>query len=326
MAETWRIFASSERERTPRRPRTALTFRTRLRAMEAQTTPQKVACSASASAPIPHRVHGCGRHLMDNFTIRPAAVADASAIAELMETGMSVRVRRLTILGSSLLARWVASHIASESGDAFLVADVEGKVGGMLSSRVSGTTLVLNHLYIGPEFQRRGLARALVARALKSAKTETVAVDVFPESKIARRWYSDLGFKPEYERVWLETPLAAPVPRIGTIPWSTTGLEQADLIHTQHGFSNFKLTTPLAEYTVGRLSDSVFRVVGFGVLADMDALAALAALDPRRTLLCIGAPGDVPAGALRAGRIVEKSERLVAKRTRVGAKLGGKCS
>lgn len=261
---------------------------------------------------------------MDHFTIRPATAADAGAIAELMETGMSVRVRRLTILGSSLLARWVASQIASEGGDAFLVADVDGKVAGMLSSRVTGTTLVLNHLYIGADFQRRGFARALVARALKEAKTETVAVDVFPESRIARRWYADLGFKPEYERVWLETPLAAPVPQIGKIPWLTSGLEQADAVHTQHGFSNFKLTTPHAEYSIGRLSDSVFRAVGFGILADQDALAALAALDPRRTLLCIGAPADLPAGAQRAGRIVEKSERLVARRTKVATKLSGK--
>lgn len=261
---------------------------------------------------------------MDTFTIRPAVVADAGEIAELMGSGMSVRVRRLTILGSSLLARWVTGQIGTAGGDLFLVAEVDGHAGGMLSARVVETTLVLNHLYVGKGFQQRGLARALMLRALKDVKTESVAVDVFPESKVARKWYVGLGFKPEYERVWLETPLAAPAPRTGTQPWQTSGLEQAEVAHRQHGFSSLKLTTSRAEYTVGRISDSVFRTVGFGILADRDALAALAELDPRRTLLCIGAPGDVPAGAQRAGRIVERSERLVARRSKVVTKLGAR--
>ncbi len=261
---------------------------------------------------------------METFTIRPAVAADAVAIAELMARGMSVRVRRLTILGSSLLARWVAGQLGDAKGDAFLVAEADGHVAGMVSSRVVGTTLVLNHLYVGGGFLRRGMARALVTGALKAAKAEKVAVDVFPESRAARQWYVKLGFQLESERVWLETPLAAPVVRKGPQLWESSGLAEADEAHKQQGFSRFTLKTAQAAYEVGRLSDTVFRVTGFGILKDREALAGLAALDPRRTLLCLGAAGDLPAGAQRAGRIVEKSERLVGKRTKVLAALGGK--
>ncbi len=242
-------------------------------------------------------------------------------IAALMGAGMSPNVQRITILGSSLLHRRVREQIESGSGDCFLVALMGGRVAGMVSSRLLGGTLVLNHLYTDAGFRRRGIARALLEHALR-AEAEFVAVDVFLESRVARAWYAALGFSVEYRRVWLESTLPIPDARDRRNS-SITGMEEADAAHAHHGFSNFKLSTSRAEYSIGRLADEVFRSMGFRILADGEALAALATLDRRRALLCIGAPEDVPAGTLERGRIVEESERLVVRRAGLAAALGG---
>lgn len=244
--------------------------------------------------------------------IRKPTVEDAGQVAALMRAGMSENVRRITILGSPLLDRWVAEQVAGPGGDSFLIATMEDRVSGMASSRVVGDTLVLNHLYTHTDFQRRGIARALLIEALRS-EVPKMAVDVFTESAVARRWYATLGFAPVYRRAWLDVVLPAEGKKCEVL-----GLAEADAAHARRGFSHFKLRTERAEYAVGRLAHAVFRSVGFSILEDSEALAALAVLDPSRRLLCIGAPEDVPAGA---GRIVEESERLIAPRSRLLAML-----
>ena len=249
---------------------------------------------------------------MKATNIRPATTAQAGDIAAIMAAGMSAKVRRITILGSPLLHAYIAGQLTSATGDAFLVAEVEGRVVGVAGWRRLGGTLMLNHLYVQPEARGQGVGRALLADGLQRGSGEeaqSVAVDVFSESPRTRAWYVALGMTPQYRRVWLETPL--PSPRsMSAGQCNVDGMEQADLDHARLGFSQFKLITFTAEYGIGRLADGVFRSVGFGILHDRHALAALATLDARRTLVCLGPPEELPPDALRAGRIVEESERL----------------
>ena len=255
-----------------------------------------------------------------SLTVRQAIAADAEPITARMQAGMSANVQRITILGSPRLGAWVAGQLADPAGDRFLVAEVAGRVAGMGSSRVVGTTLMVNHLYTHPDFQRQGIARALLARALAEGSADSVAVDVFGESHIARRWYAGLGFAAEYRRVWWETALPAVEPEPAPA-WTTRGLEAAEAAQSRQGFSSFQLVTPHAEYAIGRLTGALFRAIGFGILADPTALAALAALEPERTLLCIGAPEALPEDARLRGRILEESERLSVPHPTLATKL-----
>lgn len=230
-----------------------------------------------------------------------------------MQAGMSANVCRFTILGSPLLARYVTDQITKEGGDPFLIGIVEEEAAGMVSWRRTGNTLFLNHLYVLPEFRGRGLARALLVDGLERFATpevETVGVDVFSESPVARAWYGTLGFQTEYRRVWLETALPAPR-SMSDGQCNVDGLEFADQQHARQGFSQFKLITFDAEYSIGRLADGVFRSMSFNILRDRPALAGLAALDASRTLICVGAPEDLSPEAARTGRVIEESERLI---------------
>jgi GNAT superfamily N-acetyltransferase len=231
-----------------------------------------------------------------------------------MHAGMSPNVRRLTILGSPLLHHYVARQLESPAGDPYFVATVAHRVAGVASWRRMGPTLVLNHLYVAAESRGLGLGRALLAeglRCLVADDVETLAVDVFSESQLARAWYAKLGLAPLYRCTWIETPL--PPPRSMSDGQCTIeGMEQADREHAEQGFSQFKLHTFTAEYTVGRLGDEVFRIAGWGGFRDRPALAGLAALDARRVLISVGAPEDLPPDALRRSRIVAESERRAA--------------
>jgi GNAT superfamily N-acetyltransferase len=250
--------------------------------------------------------------------IRPPLTSEAEEVATLMREGMTANVRRITILGSAGLHRWVEAQLAEPGGDDFLVAVCDGRIVGMVSSRLVGATRVLNHLYTHTDFRRRGIARALLAGAVRDA-AETVAVDVFAESRVARAWYAALGFTAEYRRLWVETPLSA----AATVDPQrcAQGLAEADAAQARMGFSHFRLTTERGAYAIARLAEAVFRCAGFGILADPTAMAALAAIDARRTLLCFGAPEDVPAEALCDGRVVEESERLSTPRAALAARL-----
>jgi GNAT superfamily N-acetyltransferase len=231
----------------------------------------------------------------------------------LMREGMTANVQRVTILGSAGLPRWVETQLAEPGGDDFLVAVSEGRIVGMVSSRLVGETRVLNHLYTHADFRQRGIARALLAGAV-AAPGETVAVDVFSESRVARAWYSALGFTTVYRRQWVETPIAIG-DDTGPYPASMPGLAEADAAQARFGFSHFSLVTGRGKYAIARLGDEVFRCAGFAILSDAEALATLKTIDARRTLLCFGAPEDRPEAALRAGWMVEESERLAAPRS-----------
>lgn len=252
--------------------------------------------------------------------VRPPIAIEAEAVAALMREGMSPNVRRLTILGSAGLHRWVRAQIEEPAGDEFLVAMSDERVVGMVSSRLVGTTRVLNHLYTHADFRRRGIARALLAGAI-AGPGETVAVDVFSESRVARAWYAALGFTAEYARQWLEMPLAIGT-GAGPYSWTTPGLAEADAAQAQFGFSHFRLITDRGQYAIARLGDEVFRCAGFAILDDLEALAALKTIDAHRTLLCSGAPEDLPETALRHGRTVEESERLAAPRGALATAAG----
>ena len=96
--------------------------------------------------------------------------------------------------------------------------------------------------------------------------------------------------------------------------WHASGLGQADRIHRDYGFSEFRLRVGPHDYRIGRLGGRLFRATDAAVLADPCALHALRSLGPDRTLLCIGradrATDLLPEGAIERARSFRMSASL----------------
>jgi ribosomal protein S18 acetylase RimI-like enzyme len=104
--------------------------------------------------------------------IRPAAPADAPALARLNEA----------FNGVSDTAERIAARLAACAAiETPLLAELDGRIGGFACLRVVPCVLYaepyaeLTELYVDPSFRRRGLGRALIARAEELARERGAA-------------------------------------------------------------------------------------------------------------------------------------------------------
>jgi len=246
--------------------------------------------------------------------IRPASTDDAGAIAELMRASVSETVRRITILGSPNLARFVADQIASAQGDVYRVSVLGPHVVGVCVWRVTHQRVQLNHLYVAPDVRGQGRGQKLILEGLRrhQAKPDLdLSVDVFFDNPQARTWYRSWGMGREQHLKWVQIPLP-PLKPIENVRCVITGLSEANDRHSRYGFSQLSVSTPIARYPVGRLGDGLFRITSFSILHDPEALLGLARLDSQRDLLCVGPAENVAVCRLESATVVAESERLVA--------------
>ena len=101
------------------------------------------------------------------------------------------------------LPDWLQAEVDAFPGPAsVLLAVVEDEVVGQVElAPVAGTDrrLELRRMYVRPGWQRRGVGRALVDRALESAAdlaADTVVLDVLTSRAPAVRLYESAGFRP----------------------------------------------------------------------------------------------------------------------------------
>jgi ribosomal protein S18 acetylase RimI-like enzyme len=87
-----------------------------------------------------------------------------------------------------------------------LVGESEGKPMGYLSGVQLGRTLGIEEVAVVPEFRRRGIARALVARGLANAEGAVLSVD--ESNRAARALYRSLGFRQTARRLVMRRPPA----------------------------------------------------------------------------------------------------------------------
>ncbi len=246
--------------------------------------------------------------------IRPATVDDSHAIASIMQIGASEQIRLITIIGSPRLHRHIRQQIHTADSDEYLVGSLQGHIVGMAAWGHSDGTLMLNHIFLLPGFRGRGIGKSLVLDGLRRFHRNhehLVGVDVFAENPRARSWYDSMGMQREFEKSWVQIPLdsiSSPIPE----GWTAINIPQADLDHTLVGFSQFRLRTSVRTYSIGRLGGSLFRCGGFDILNDPSALGALVTLDPSRDLLCIDRSESLTPDIAAKGRIVARSERMVA--------------
>lgn len=245
--------------------------------------------------------------------IRPAVPQDGERIATLMREGVSDTVRRITIMCSPRLGRFVADELAAGGAQEYVVAVFDGRVMGTSAWRHADGSLHLDHLYVAPELRGRGIGSALVLdglRRIRRSGESCLLLDVFDDTPRAVAWYRSWNMRQEQEFAWIQLPLPAGGPRSGRdLPseWAEAQARQA-----RYGFSQFTLSTATGTYRVGRLGERLFRCGTFGILDDVAALEELARFDPQRQLLCVGPATEVPIVVLRSGSIVARSERLTA--------------
>jgi hypothetical protein len=224
--------------------------------------------------------------------IRPARPGDSEAIAALMLEDVSDQVRRITILGSPYLARFIADELVGNKNDEYVVCTVRERVVGMRGQGL-GTALMLDGL-----------------RRIRRTQQRILSTDVFSDTPRAQAWYRLLHLRSEKHVQWIQLPLPSSKPG-GDLRCAISGLDEAAAKHFRYGFSHVALTTNSASYQVGRLGPDLFRVGTFAILQDPAALQGLARFDAERQLLCIGSAedcADLPPGSHTR---VAESERLV---------------
>jgi ribosomal protein S18 acetylase RimI-like enzyme len=238
-----------------------------------------------------------------SMTIRPAAPADADEIADLVRESFRPGDLGLTIYGCAGIAAYLRMEFAlprAFSASTYLVAAIEDRLAGFVELRAVDNGVCLNYIATSREWQRAGVARDLLAAALREADPVTgseLTLEVFEHNEAALGWYRRSGFRRQGRTAFWRV-----LPGNGGAegPVRITGLPQADVVHRVFGFSQFNLSHGGRTFAVGRLGESWFRVTDGGLLNYPEALCALRSLDSRREILLAGAEEAIPR-AVREG-------------------------
>ncbi|WP_341976957.1 GNAT family N-acetyltransferase [Microbacterium sp. LTA6] len=124
------------------------------------------------------------------WSLRPSAAADAGWIAELRAVVLLDDLQRL--------GRYDAARVRQRFIDAFVPARtrvivVDGTDAGSISMRPDGDSVWLEHFYLRPELQGRGIGAAILAAVLAENAGQCVRLNVLAGSP-ARRLYERHGF------------------------------------------------------------------------------------------------------------------------------------
>ena len=129
---------------------------------------------------------------MADWELRPAQEADVEQIAELRAVTLRPDLERL--------GRYDDHRARQRLRDGFtvehtLVIEVEGEFAGCIALRPADDAYWLEHFYIDPRLQGRGIGSAVLAKQLERCDRElaVVRVNVLHGSK-ARRLYERHGF------------------------------------------------------------------------------------------------------------------------------------
>ncbi|GAA0925144.1 GNAT family N-acetyltransferase [Nonomuraea longicatena] len=129
------------------------------------------------------------------WDLRPAVAADVEEIAELRAVVMRPDLERL--------GRYDETYVRQRFRDGFSpgftqVIESGGRFAGSVTLRPAEDGWVLEHFYLAPETQGRGLGTAVLLSLLERAEGTTVRLNVL-QGSAARRLYERHGFTVEAE-------------------------------------------------------------------------------------------------------------------------------
>jgi GNAT superfamily N-acetyltransferase len=118
------------------------------------------------------------------MTIRPALPSEADSLARL-----AWRAKALWGYPVDMLEQWRVELSPTETCINTLptfVAEIDGVVAGWCQIGMNFTPVALEHLWVDPDFMRRGVGRALITAAcehLKLHKVRMLAIDADPHAE-----------------------------------------------------------------------------------------------------------------------------------------------
>ncbi|WP_406858902.1 GNAT family N-acetyltransferase [Streptomyces sp. HUAS MG47] len=132
-----------------------------------------------------------------DWTLRASTPADVEVIAELRAVVMRPDLERLGVYDEVRVRQRLRNHF---SFDFTRIVMVDGELAGSVTLRPAEDREWLEHFYLEPRHQGRGLGTAVLAAVLEAADARhaTVALQVMQGSP-ARRLYERHGFTVETE-------------------------------------------------------------------------------------------------------------------------------
>ncbi|MFD9490561.1 GNAT family N-acetyltransferase [Streptomyces sp. NPDC102256] len=126
------------------------------------------------------------------WTLRPAVAADVEVLAELRATVMRADLERLGRYDGHRVRQRLRDSFSTEHTS---VITVDGDVTGCLTVRPAEGAQWLEHFYLAPQHQGRGLGSAVLRTVVRRAETHgtTLRLNVL-QGSAARRLYERHGF------------------------------------------------------------------------------------------------------------------------------------
>ena len=110
------------------------------------------------------------------------------------------------------------SHIdddAAANPDGIFVAEVDGEIAGYITTRLNAATRIggIPNLAVLPKFQRRGIGRRLIEKALAYLQAEGMLyarIETLAQNPVGTHFYPDMGFTEVARQIHYIQPLSKP--------------------------------------------------------------------------------------------------------------------
>ena len=157
---------------------------------------------------------------MSGLRLRAAVVADGAEICAVYLASRRDALPYLPELHSDeAMLRWIMDGLLPNS--IVRIAEADGRIAGFLALK----STEIDHLYVHPDYYRRGVGRQLLAEA-RALSPERLHLFTFQRNSRARALYEAHGFvaidfndgsrneerEPDVKYVWTRTSIAAPRP------------------------------------------------------------------------------------------------------------------
>lgn len=256
------------------------------------------------------------------ITYRQAEREDLSDIVNLIKGAFSPRYIEMMIWGCRGIEKYLADLIDSERELCDIsnyVATVGDKVVAVaqLKRNPADRQLYLNYICTDYVHRRSNIASKLLLHSIveEPDNFDVMALDVFVDNSIARKWYSDIGFGPVFTKQWIVAEGMASDSCNGYI----SGFPQSDRCFAEYGFSQFTLTTESRSYSIGLLGEDYFRISDGKIFQDLAAISTLAKFAPTRKLLLIAADPVVDNAMLHFNNVAETIQMNVSIATLINS-------
>ncbi|PFO04944.1 hypothetical protein COJ85_10615 [Bacillus sp. AFS076308] len=226
--------------------------------------------------------------------IEPFKNKDVKIIPKLIETGMDKDIFPLTIFSSNGYEAYLRKQLKISEKNRrakFYAAFIDDELAGYSEWRYLENSLLLNNIYVSPEYRGVGIGKFLLvkhgAQLLAEYKKSIISLDVFENNTAAMSWYKKMGFVIEDTTSWYVGEQSFFPDTNSSNECFIENYPNAEAEHKLFGFSMLTCKTRNGVYQIGRIKSQFYRLTSTNSLHDYDLLHCLYQLDPTRKLLLL---------------------------------------